>query len=299
MNRSGCALFLALAACASPRPATRPDPIPGEADPKRADSRIVAFLDGAPITWREVAERVLELERRRSIDLFLRWKILESARERLGIGNTPEDLERRADAMIAQYRKSQGDDLFRKQLEEQGFTEVSYRSFVLQNRLFVEKLTLEKMVRYSYVTEGWVEIDRHLFSDEADAERFVAEAGGKGYDTAADSLKDQKGRVVRRPREIFIRDLPPSDLEPATVERMFQLSSGALGGVERNRSGLFCVYLVRKRSPADSATYESVRQRVFEWILEDPPADSELAGWIDLQLKRSKIEYADRGSQGN
>lgn len=298
MNRLLLALFLVPQACASSQ-ATAPPPISAEPESRKADAQVVALIDGSPVTWREVAERVMDLERRRSIDLFLRWKILDSRRERLGIVNSPEELERRADAMIAQYRKSQGEEVFRKQLEEQGFTETSYRAFVLKNRLFVEKLTLEKMVRYSYVTEGWVEIDRHLFSHEADAERFAAAAREKGYDAAADAFQEAKGRVVRRPREIFLRDLPPSDLEPAAVERIFPLSSGTVSGVEKNRTGHSCVCLMRKRTPPEPATYESVRQRVFEWILEDPPADAELAGWIDLQLKRSRIEYADRRSQGN
>lgn len=298
MLRVLAVLGLTMGAC-SPQPRTEPREPERTADGRKGDDRIVAFLNGEPVTWRQVAERALELEFKRNIDLYVRWRILESLREKHGIENPPSDLTRRADAMIAQYMKAQGEEVFHKQLELEGFTEKSYRDYVLKNRLFVEKLTLEKMVRYSYFQEGWIEIDRFSFTEAADAEAFHGLAKAKGYDKAADEYKTSKGRSGRRPREVFLRDLPPTDLDPAILERLFAMSDGTTTGIEQSRQGVHHVIHVRKRVSARTDSYASLKDRIFEWILEDPPADAELAGWIDLQLKRSKIEYADRGTQGN
>lgn len=290
--RTSLALLL-LAACSSPpprQPESRETKPPG-------DDRIVAMIDGKPVTWREVAERSMDLELKRNIDLYARWKILETRREKLGIRNSPDHLGRRADAMIAQFKQRQGEEVFRRQLQAEGYTEAAYRDFVVRNRLFVEKLTLEKMVRYSYFEEGWIETDRMLFAEEDDAKRFLATAKEKGYDRAVDETKQARGRITRRPREAFLRDLAPSDLAAPTVERLFGLPEGALSDLEKTKSGVTTVILVRKRFPARAGSYDSLEERIFNWILEEPPADAELAAWIDLQVKRSRVEYADRGPQ--
>ncbi|MBI2899323.1 MAG: hypothetical protein HYY17_04015 [Planctomycetes bacterium] len=285
------ALFLAAAACSPP---SRRDDAPATERPRAGDDRIVAFVDGAPVTWRAVADRAMNLELRRNIDLYVRWKVIEDRRRNLGIENTPEELGRRADAMIAQYKKSQGEEVFRRQLEAEGYTEASYRDFVVKNRLFAEKLTLEKMVRYSYFAEGWVETDRMLFADPEDGKSFLARAKEKGYDKAAEETKEARGRVTRRPREIFLRDLAPADLPPATVERIFSLPVGGLSDLEQGRTGASCIILVRKRQTPRPDPYDSLREPVLQWILEEPLSDAELAAWIDLQVKRSRVEYSDR-----
>ncbi|GEM_PF-6648694 len=287
------ALLAFLGACAAPPP--RQGPERGD-EKKTGDTRVVAFLNGIPVTWREVAEKAVELEFKRNVDLYVRWKILESRRAELGIANSPEELARRADAMIAHFKKSQGEEPFRRQLETEGYTEKTYRDFVIRNRLFGEKLTLEKMVRYSYFVEGWIETDRMLFAEEEDAKAFLARAKSDGYDKAVDFTKQAKGRITRRPREVFLRDLPPPDLDPSTVDRIFSLADGTLTGVERTRSGSSTIVLVRRRFSARKESYDSLRERLFAWILEEPPADAELAAWIDLQVKRSRVEYADRSS---
>jgi hypothetical protein len=296
MIRSLLALALALSACGpSRRDVPRSD---APAKPNK-DGDIVAFLNGEPITRAEVADRLLDLEPRRSVDVYIRWKILEQARARLGIANTPEELAKRADVMIAEYKKLQGEAEFRRQLEAEGYTEEAYRDFVAKNRLFVEKLTLEKMVRYSFLAEGWVETDRMLFADEEDAKAFLASAREKGFGPAVDAIKEARGRTVRRPREVWLRDLAPADLSPETVEKAFGAAEGAILGVERGRGGVSIVLQVKKRVPPSQEKYGALRGRVFEWILAEPPREEELSAWIDLQLKRSRIEYADRGSKGN
>jgi len=289
-------ILLVLAGC-SASATTVPRELPSPR--KSSDSEIIALFNEEPITRSEVLEKLFELERRRSIDTYLRWKVIENTRARLGIVPTSEELERRADALILQYKNSAGEMEFRAQLEAQGFTEASYRASVLKNRLFLEKLMLEEMVRYSYFAEGWIEIDRVLFVDGGDASRFSALAQEKGYDAALAEVQAPKARMSRRPREVFLRDLPPPDLDPNTVGRLFEMEAGATTQVEVGPSGLSNIVHVRKRNPPSSESVDALRARVFEWVLEEPPADAELAGWIDLQLKRSKIEYADRGSQRN
>ncbi len=90
-------LALALAACASkpklpdPGPgATSQQPIPTVAD--ASDERVVAFLDGRPITWRDVTEHAMIAGGKQLIDEYIRWRLRHDVSKKLGVTNTPEDI---------------------------------------------------------------------------------------------------------------------------------------------------------------------------------------------------------------
>jgi len=85
-------------------------------DRKVKPDEIVALYNGEPVTWQAVAEKVLELNLRESVDQYLRWKLVEDRRAALGIVHTPEELRRRAAASIEQAKKLLGDERFRQQL---------------------------------------------------------------------------------------------------------------------------------------------------------------------------------------
>src|SRR5688572_11812971 len=57
---------------------------------------IVALVNGEPLMWQTVAEKVMELSPKESIDQYLRWKVVDDRRTALGITHTPDELRRRA-----------------------------------------------------------------------------------------------------------------------------------------------------------------------------------------------------------
>src|SRR5438067_2164681 len=73
---------------------------------------IVALINGEPVTWQAVAEKVLELNLKESVDQYVRWRIVEDRKTALGILHTPEELRRRAAAYLAQVKKSLGEERF-------------------------------------------------------------------------------------------------------------------------------------------------------------------------------------------
>src|SRR5438093_12901418 len=97
-----------LAACSSAPPREnlpeRATPVERRAKPEE----IVALYNGEPITWQAVAEKMLELNLRESVDQYVRWRIVEDRRISLGIVHTPEELRRRAATYLEQAKKTMG-----------------------------------------------------------------------------------------------------------------------------------------------------------------------------------------------
>jgi len=299
MIRIAATLCLLLSACSTTTAKTKERRRPAKPESDAKSPRIVAFLDGNPITWIEVSEKLIDLDLRRCVDLYLRWKILDTLKARHQVSNTPQELRRRADAFILHYQERNGEEKFRRQLKKSGFTKDSYRDFMASNRLFQEKLILEKLLRFTHMREGWIEIDRMVFVDASDARTFLEAAKKKGFQKAADEVAPNRGRITRRPRESFCRALPPRDLDAKTLDRLFSMARGEMTDVIQSATGFAFVFQVRKKTAPQKGTYRTLQDRIFNWIVEDPPAEQELVAWIGLKLKRSRIEYADRNSKGN
>ena len=80
------ASILTGAACSSPPPKEN---LPSRSEPM-VDRRvkgdtIVALINGEPLMWQTVAEKVLELNLKESIDQYVRWKIVDDRRLARGI----------------------------------------------------------------------------------------------------------------------------------------------------------------------------------------------------------------------
>lgn len=257
---------------------------------------IVALFNGEPVTWQAVAEKVLELNPKESVDQYIRWRIVEDRRKDLGITHTADELRRRAASYLDQIKKSVGEDRFRQQLAREGTTEDAKRGQLEASQFLAQVLTLDKIVRFAALLEDQVRIDRAYFAEEAEARRFREAAGARGFDEAARELvperKPERGGLLS---ECFPKSQPPSDpaLDPRIVEELLRLPPGGITGVEMSRSNLYYVVRLQGVRRGRPVVYSQVRDEVFEDILRTPPAQQEYVRWMERELGRCRIEYPD------
>jgi hypothetical protein len=290
-------LLGALAACSSRGPIA---PAPEfSASPARSsrDEAIVAIYNGQPVTWRAVAEKVLELEPRAAIDQYIRWRLIEDRRQTLGITHTPEELRRRAEVYLRQSRQALGDEAFRTKLERERTTEDVYRAKLESSRVLSEMLTLDKIVRYQAVLEESLSILRVVFAEEGEARKFWASCQEKGFDRASLDLAGagRSRKIGRLPREIFPRSLPPAEppLDAGILEELLSMRPGEYTKVETSRSNLYYVVKLEALRKGRNVPYAEVRGEVLESLLEDPPRPEEYGAWVLRELARSRVEYAE------
>ena len=294
-------LVLMAAGCSSAPPKEN---LPSRSEPmveRRAKGdTIVALINGEPLMWQTVAEKVLELNLKESIDQYVRWKIVDDRRVALGIAHTPDELRRRAAAYLDQVKKQIGEERFRQQLAREGATEETKRVQVAESPYLAQVFTLDKIVRYAALLEDQVRIDRVYFADEAEARKFRDAVTSKGFDSAVQDLPAQRsparGRILK---EAFPKSQPPLDppLDPWVVEATLQLAPGGVTGVEAGRSNLYHVVRLLGIRKGRDIVYSQVRGEVLESILQDPPAQQEYVRWVEGELVRCRIEYSDPASR--
>ena len=294
-------VLAALAACSSPPPKENlPDRSSTMPELRSRSGEIVALFNGEPITWQTVAEKVLELNLRESVDQYVRWRIVEDRKKALGISHTPEELKKRAAAYLEQIKKQLGEERFRQQLAREAATEESKRAQLEGSAFLSQLLTLDKIVRFAALLEDQLEIDRAYFADEAEARKFKAEAEAKGFDAAAKELPaDRTSTRGRLPREVFPKTAPPADpvLDPWIVAELVKLPPGGITGVEMSRSNLYYVVRLRGIRKAREVVYSQVRDELLDGILKDPPAQHEYLRWMEREVVRCRIEYSDGASR--
>ena len=291
----------ALAACSSGPPKENlPDRATSMPERRAKSDEIVALLNGEPITWLTVAEKVLELNLRESVDQYVRWRIVDDRRKALGITHTPDELRKRAAVYLEQIKKQVGEERFRQQLVREGATEDSKRAQIEGSAFLSQILTLDKIVRFAAMQEDQLEIDRVYFADEAEARRFREAAEAKGFDAAAKELPAERTSARGRiPREVFPRTAPPADpvLDPWIVEALLKLPPGGITGVEMSRSSLYYVGRLHGIRKAREAVYTQVHNEVVDGILKDPPGQQEYLRWMEREVVRCRVEYSDGGSR--
>ncbi len=293
---------LALAACSSPPPKENlPDRSTTMVERRSGKSdEIVALVNGEPVTWQAVAEKVLELNLRESVDQYVRWKIVEDRKNALGIVHTPEELKRRAAVYLDQIKKQMGEERFRQQLARDGATEDAKRAQLEGSALLSQVLTLDKIVRFASLLEDRLEIDRVYFAEEAEARKFREAAEAKGFDAAAKELPAERTSARGRlPREAFPKTAPPADpvLDPWIVEALLKLPPGGITGVEMSRASLYYVVRLHGIRKAREAVYTQVQHDVVDGILKDPPGQQEYLRWMEREVVRCRIEYSDGASR--
>jgi hypothetical protein len=296
------AVALILFAACSPSPRVEPPPpIVAANVPDRADRgrEIVAFLNGEPLTWGSVAEKMLELDLKTAVDQYVRWRLVEDRRKALKIDHTPEELRQRAEVYARQTRKEMGEEAFRSKLAREGATQEAWVAHLAGSRFLNDLLTMDKILRFDSLLVDTLEIDRMVFAEEADAKKFVESARAKGFDTAAGEVTgtgERRPTLGRIPREVFPRTSPPVSpvLDEWILEELLKLKPGQFTGVEHSRSNFHYVVLLRNLRKGRNVSYDDVKGEVVGSILNDPPATPDYLRWLDRQMAQCRIEYGAR-----
>lgn len=297
----GTAAGLLGAGCASPPPKeTLPERTTVPVDTRVRPDEIVAFYNGEPLSWQVIAEKTLELNLKESVDQYVRWRLVEDRRRALGIVHTPGELRRRAGVYLEAARRQLGTAAYRQQLEREGTTEEAKLAQVESSAFLSQLLTLDKIVRFAELLEDRTEIDRAYFADEADAKRFREACAAKGFDEAAkEQLPERKPNRGLLPKESFSRSHPPQNpvLDAWIVEELQRMNPGGVTGVEASRSNYHYVIRLRGFRKGRDVVYSAVKDEVLEGILKDPPGQPDYQRWMERELGRSKIDYADPASR--
>jgi len=266
-------------------------------DRKVKPDEIVALYNGEPVAWQTVAEKMLELNLRESVDHYVRWRLVEDRRAALGIVHTPEELRRRAATYLEQAKALMGAERFRQQLAREGSTEESKLAQLEGSAFLAQMLTLDKIVRYAALLEDQIEIDRAYFSDEAEARRFREAVTARGFDEAArESLPEPRTSARGRlGRELFPKSQPPTDpvLDPWILEATLRLKPGEATGVEMSRSNLYYVVRLQDVRKGRPVPYAEVRDEVLESILKEPPSQQDYGRWMERERAKVRVEYSD------
>ncbi len=299
MKTSACwgAALALLAGCA---PAPPREVLPERAAPaidhRISPDEVVAFYNGEPVTWQRVAEKMLELNLKESVDQYVRWRIVEDRKAALGIEHTPDELHRRAAAYLEQARRQLGPEGYHRQLEREGVTEEAKLAQIEKSGFLSQLLTLDKIVRFAEMVEDRIEIDRVYFADEAEAKAFRARCEAKGFDEASRELpsggQPARGRL---PRESFPKAAPPANpvLDPWIVDELLRTAPGGVTGVEASRSNLYYVIRLGGFRRGRDVVYSAVKGEVAEGVLKDPPAPQDYQRWMERELGRARVEYAE------
>ena len=293
----GTALGVLLpAGCSAPEKEILPERSTPLTDRRPKADEIVAFYNGEPLSWQTVAEKMLELNLKDSVDHYVRWRIVEDRKAALAIVHTSDELRRRAAAYLDQARRQLGDARYQQQLAREGTTEDRKREQIEKSAFLSQLLTMDKMVRYSELIEDRYEIDRAYFAEEADAKAFHAASQAKGFDDAAKELPPaRKATMGVLPRESFPKTRPPLDpvLDPWIVDEVAKLGPMEVTNVETSRSNLYYVIRLRAFRKGRDVVYSQVKDEVSESVLKDPPAPQDYARWMEREMGRCKVDYAE------
>lgn len=259
---------------------------------RERDDAIVALYAGEPLRWRTVAEKMLEIDPRTAVETYVRWRVVQDRGKELGIAPGLDELRRRAEAQVAQARKSLGERELRAQLAADGLSEKEYVDRLAGSSWLRQTLTLDLIVRYQRVVDGTLTIDRVAFADEAEARRFASRCKETGFDAAAEVLGSLRG-VRRLPRETFARSAPPAEplLDRWIVEALDLLPPGGVTDVESSRSDLKYVARLVEKRPGRPLPYPEAKGEILESVLKDPPGAEEIRAWIASRLALAKLEY--------
>jgi len=285
-----------LAGCSSAEKEHLPERSTPLTDRRPKADEIVAFYNGEPLTWQAVAEKMLELNLKESVDQYVRWRIVEDRKAALAIVHSPEELRRRAAAYLEQARRQLGEARYQQQLIREGTTEEHKREQIEKSAFLSQLLTMDKIVRYSELVEDRYEIDRAYFVEETDAKAFRAACRAKGFDDAAKELPPApKPTMGVLPRESFTKTRPPLEpvLDPWIVDEVAKLGPMEVTDVETSRSNLYYVIRLRAFRKGRDVVYSQVKDEVAESVLKDPPAQQDYARWMERELGRCKVDYAE------
>lgn len=283
-----------------------PPPVnPGELEQEKPaqEDPIVAFIDDQPVTYRTVVEHSMTHRGRELIDKYILWKVRRDRLEELGIKNTTDDLRKRAQVVVAAWRKQIGDDQFAKYLESRKLTEAAYVETFVGNSEFDEHVRNEKAVVYAMLTETAIEIDTVAFTNQEEAGTFSILANRTSFGEAVERLQtttSTRGQVGYWPRHRFPKGLAPDVLAaaPELEQKLFAMKKGQVSGVESAKN-MYLVFHVVDLHLARTAPYAEMADKVAAEVIRQPPSKDQTALWMERLFKSKRIRYEDRYTPRN
>ena len=292
------------------------------ASPARAEvvDRIVATVDGEPITLREVERYAADrgasnLPQAQLLQALITEKLLEREVKAEGIVVRDEDI----DAYVAEIkaRNHLDDDGFARALAAQGMTLDAYRARVKSE---IEKTQLVSREIRGHVTVSPQEVERYYQAHLADYEvgarvtvrdiffpvdtgadpaavehvRAKAEevralaAGGRRFEDLARQFSEGPGADNGGLLGTFAR----GEMEPALEEAAFKLAAKEVSPVVRTSKG-FHILRVDAVMPAGHKPLDDVRDDIRE-NLYNQQLESRFSDWLSRELReRHHVEVLD------
>jgi hypothetical protein len=289
-------LLLAAAACAGPDPAPPKDP--GPIGMNLPDDEVVAILNGKPILRREVTDRAMDLEGRRLIESYVRWRIRNDRIRALGIDVTAEDLTARAKAYPANARRDGNEENIKQELAKLRMeTEDDYVRWLVSERHFPERVAVERALVYDLLTEGCVEFDAVAFVDERHATAFQSKLkNGADLNGLVKDLRAANVQVGRWPRMCASRTVAVPVLvnDEWLLKHLLELQDGAISDVERTSSGYLLVFRCLKVHPPGKGSYAERRAEVEALTLRALVQDPQLEAWHSKLSKGMQVSIMDK-----
>lgn len=260
------------------------------------DSDPVAVINGVPITKADFVQRLVEWHGPNVLDEMLTRVLVDQEIKRLGVANTPEEVNKRVDLQqkLAEEdlkQQSGGQMKLAEYLKSKGESIETFRDMLIHNENFQKQIALEKMVQYSMMTEEQVEV-QHIVVDNELKAREILDLLRKGADFAKlaqeksdDQLSgSQGGKMVA-----FIRGLSPMGI--AFDEVAFKLKDGELSDVVQTQRGFHVIRKIGSK-PGNHKTYSEIKDEVWTALLNVPVNKRATMAWL-FRLRydaRDKIE---------
>ncbi len=265
------------------------------------DSDPVAVINGIPISKADFVQRLVEWHGPTVLDEMITRVLVDQEMKRLGVTNTPEEVNQRIEIQIKLAREdlkqqSGGQMSLEDFLKSKGESLDTFRQLLFNNENFQKQIILEKMVEYSMQTEEQVEVQHIVVENEAKA-RELHERLHKGADfakLAQENSDDQLSGSQGGKMLPFVFGLSPMGIDFDSVA--FKLKDGQLSDVVRTQRGFHVIRRLGSR-PAKTAPYSEIKDQVWQALTNHPASKRVMMAWlfrmrwqfrdkVDIKLKR-------------
>ncbi|MHC4605432.1 MAG: hypothetical protein ACYTAF_00660 [Planctomycetota bacterium] len=256
--------------------------------------RIIARYDGKPVTWLQVAEKTMELNRKHAVEQYVFWRVIEDRKQRHGVRNTPDELRLRAERAVERIAEEKGEEGLAQHLSERKMTREEYAAHLAGTKNLDDTLALEKLAVYEILQTGGIDLRWAVFTEEEDAKVFAEYLDEDGdFDTTNDKfLRTRvKGQHQSGRTGFFPRALAPKQFDPWMLDEAFQLEKGASTDVEYARNGMYFVLQVVDKVEKREGTYAALAADVFAHVLSHPPSEDLIRRCTLRYFRECTIEH--------
>lgn len=257
-------------------------------------SDYVATVDGEKILQTELDEALRDQYGADMLDTLINNKIIELEAKKEDITVSDDAIQAEYDELVESYG---GEDSLQETLDANGLTKESVKDNIRMYQLTKDviaasiDITDEELTQYfeenkdDYGQQEQVAASHIFLEDEATAKEVEAKikAGedfaelAKAYSVDTDTSEDggDLGYISR------------GQMDEQFEEAAFALEKGAVSGVVQSAEG-YHIIKVTEKVPAEEATFEDVKDEVYETVLESR-INEEYMTWLTEKQEQYKI----------